>query len=98
MGRDGRQHRHGEHAIHIRAHTLEGRVEQFESFRDRRSELAAGFCQRHLSRQAREERRADPVLQHFDLIAHGSLGHAEFLGRAGEALMARRRFEGANSA
>ena len=37
-----------------------------------------------LPRAAREQRRADPLLQHLDLVADGGLGHAQFLRGLGE--------------
>jgi hypothetical protein len=79
-------------------HAREGIPQRFESFRYSRSELSPLGCQGHLARQADEQRRPDPILQDLDLIAHGSLRHAEFLGSAGKALMPSRRLENPDGA
>ena len=44
-------------------------------------ELTAQHGELHLPCGAKEKRRADPLLEQLDLIAHRGLGHAQLLAR-----------------
>ena len=83
-------------ALGARAHRGVGLAQQGKGFGDRRRQALAGFGQHDLPRPPQEERHADPLLKHLDLIAHGRLRHAEFFGRLGEAGVARGSLEGAD--
>ncbi len=58
-------------------------------------ELAAGGGNRHALAVAREERRAQVLLERAHLVAHGAVGEVQLLGGAREAFEARGGFEGA---
>ena len=61
-----------------------------------RREALAGLGQDDLARAAQEQRRAEPLLEQLDLVAHRRLGHAELLGGAGKAQAAGDGFEDAD--
>lgn len=46
-------------------------------------------------RLAREKQFAEHLLEQFDLVTHGGLGHAQFPSRAGEAAETADRLEDA---
>ena len=68
-------------------------AQQLERFADGRRQLAARLGKRDLARTTQEERRANPVFQHLDLVADGGLRHSELIAGPGEAAMARRRLK-----
>ena len=60
------------------------------------SERAAGLGELDLARLADEERLADALLQHLDLVADGGLRHRQFLRGSGEGEKPRGSLEGAD--
>ena len=60
-----------------------------------RSANARPAGERHALAVAMEERRAEVLFERAHLVAHGAVGEVQLVGRAREALQARRRLEGA---
>ena len=60
-----------------------------------RRQSLANLRQRDLPRPSQKQRFADILLDQLDLVAHGSLRHAEFLAGAGEAAKPGGRLEDA---
>ena len=73
-----------------------GLAEEVEGLGGSRREPLAGLGEDDLARAAEEERRAEPLLEQLDLVAHRRLGHPELFGGAGKAQAAGDGFEDAD--
>ena len=77
-----------------RAHGCVSLAQQGKGFGDRGRQALASFGQHDLARAPQEERHADPLFKHLDLIADGRLRHAKFFGSLREAGVACGSLEG----
>ena len=96
LGRQGRQGGDRQHALIRLGHLGEGAAQHGHRLGRRPRQPLALFGRLDLARQAAEQAEAQPGLQRLDLPADRGLGHAEFLGRAREAVQAGRRLEHAD--
>jgi hypothetical protein len=77
-------------ALELLEHTFDAP----ERFAENRQQRAVSASPTKAARQPLEEGGTQPLFEHADLLADGSLRHAQFERRAREAQMARRRLEG----
>ncbi len=94
--REGAHHPDGQHLAALAGlQAGQRRAHAFEGVAEHGQQGLAFVGERQATRQAAEQPAAQAVLQFAHVLADGGLGEVEFLGRAGEAEVAGRDFEGA---